>query len=67
MGKNSQISPEDAVKFLESMRTLSADVDEKKKIMSIRIPEICLRLSKLKLKLRIRNIKTSLFKAFESI
>jgi len=42
------INPEQAIEFLESMRTLHEDKDEKTELISIRIPQNLLKALKLK-------------------
>lgn len=47
--KNQQsIAPEQAIEFLESMRTLHENKDEKTELISIRIPQNLLKALKLK-------------------
>ncbi|KYG63966.1 hypothetical protein AZI86_14245 [Bdellovibrio bacteriovorus] len=48
--KSPKISPEEAVQFLDDMRKLSHEVDEKTVAISIRIPENVLRAVKTKAK-----------------
>ena len=48
--KSPKISPEEAVQFLDDMRKLTHEVDEKTVAISIRIPENVLRAVKTKAK-----------------
>lgn len=45
-----QISPEDALRFLEDMRTMTLDMDEPTVAISLRVPGNVLRAIKLKAK-----------------
>lgn len=56
MKKNkAKIQPEDALKFLEDMRTLNSKKDLPKKLISIRIPENLINLLKTKAELEDRK------------
>ena len=48
--KNPKISPEDAIRFLDDMRKMSANIDEPTVAISLRIPGNILRSLKLKAK-----------------
>lgn len=50
MKKRTELSPEEALEFLESIRTLSSNIDEERKLISIRVPQNLLRSLKLKAK-----------------
>jgi len=52
---NKNISPEVALEFLESMRTLNSKIDTEKKMISIRIPQNL--LDAVKLKAQVENKK----------
>jgi len=58
MPKKHEISPEEALDFLESIRGLSADVDEETKMISIRVPQNLLRALKLKAKFEKRKYQS---------
>lgn len=55
MKKDKNIKPIEALEFLESMRTLSSQIDGDKKMISIRIPENLIKA--LKLKAKVENKK----------
>ena len=48
--KSARITPEEAVRFLEDIRTMASDVDEPTVAISLRIPANILRAIKLKAK-----------------
>jgi predicted DNA binding CopG/RHH family protein len=48
--KKSEFSPEEAVQFLEDMRHLAFDIDQKTVAISLRVPENILRALKMKAK-----------------
>lgn len=48
--KQTEISPEEAIRFLEDMRNLSYDIDEPTVAISLRVPANILRATKLKAK-----------------
>lgn len=48
--KSAQISPEEAVEFLENMRLMASEIDEPTQAISLRIPGNILRTLKLKAK-----------------
>ena len=48
--KGARITPEEAVRFLEDIRTMASDVDEPTVAISLRIPANILRAIKLKAK-----------------
>lgn len=50
MKNKTKLKPEEALEFLESMRKLSSNIDEERKLISIRIPQNLLRALKLKAK-----------------
>lgn len=50
ISKKSEITPEQALNFLEDFRQISAGVDESTKLISIRVPENILRLLKVRAK-----------------
>lgn len=56
--KKAEISPEEAVQFLDDMRKLSHDIDEKTVAISIRIPENLLRAIKTKAKVENRKYQS---------
>jgi predicted DNA binding CopG/RHH family protein len=49
-GRSLEISPEEALRFLEDFRNLSSEIDEPTQMISIRIPGNVLRALKLKAK-----------------
>lgn len=53
--KKNRIAPEEALKFLENMRTLNKKIDGPKKPISIRIPENILEAIKIKANLENRK------------
>jgi len=55
MKNDQRIKPLDALEFLESMRLLSSQIDEEKKMISMRIPQNLIRA--LKLKAKVENKK----------
>lgn len=48
--KTTQISPEEAVEFLENIRLMASEIDEPTQAISLRIPKNVLRSVKLKAK-----------------
>lgn len=56
--KKSDITPEEAIRFLDDMRKLSHDIDEKSVAISIRIPENVLRALKTKAKTENRKYQS---------